>query len=830
MSSMSVWRLVAVSLCVILVGIFVTGAAAVWLVWSYGRDLPDYSALADYQPPVMTRVYAGDGRLLQEYAIEARVFVPIEAVPPRVINAFVAAEDQNFYEHHGVDPLGVMRAFLKAAEERLQGSDRRIKGASTITQQVAQNFLLGKEYKFSRKIREAILSVRMEQAFTKDHILELYLNQIYLGYGSYGIASASANYFNKSLDELTLSEAAFLAGLPKGPTNYNPQRRPEAARERRDYVLNRMLEDGYITDAEAAAARQEAIQVRTRDADEVVTGGEYFAEEVRRDLAARYGDNALYKGGLTVRTSLDPFLQAAADRALREGLIRYDRRHGWRGPVAHLDDDRAARFKDVAAPAGMPETWQLALVQEVGADRAVIVLRDGRHGVIPMPELTWARKWLPDQKRGEAITKAAQVLEPGDVVMVSNEKRPDVNDPTSALIENQYLPEGIYGLRQLPQVDGAIVVMDPHTGRVLALTGGFAYGRSQFDRAMQAMRQPGSSFKPFVYLTAMENGYTPATLVLDAPFVMDQGPGLPKWKPHNYEEGEYLGLATLRTGLEKSHNLMTVRLAQAVGMDKVAETAQKFGIVDKLDPFLANALGAQDTTPLRLTTAYAEIVNGGRKLIPTLIDRVQDRTGKTIYRYDQRPCVDCVNVLWNGQAPPELPDTREQLTDPASVYQIVHMLEGVIERGTGTSVAVVKKPLAGKTGTSNDIESVWFMGFTPDLVAGVFVGFDEPRTLGPREQGATVAAPVFRDFMLTALKDRPATPFRVPEGVSFVRINHDTGKPAQPGDKTVILEAFKTGTSPFDQQTIIGESDPTALEGAVIEGNAPDQPRAGGLY
>ncbi len=811
------------------------GVAATYVLWQYGSDLPDYRALENYAPPLMTRVYASDGKLLQEYAIEGRVFVPLDAIPQRVIDAFISAEDQNFYAHHGIDPIGILRAVFTAAEERLQGSDRRMGGASTITQQVAQNFLLGKEYKFTRKIREAILSVRMEQAFTKEHILELYLNQIYLGYGSYGVAAASVNYFNKSLDELTIAESAFLAALPKAPNNYNPQRRPEAARERRDYVVNRMVDDGYVTDAEAVVAKQEPITVRTRDATQKITGGEYFAEEVRREIAGRYGDTALYQGGLTVRTSLDPFLQAASDKVLREGLIRYDRRHGWRGPVTHLDGDRAARFKEVQAPAGMPDTWQLALVEDVANNHATIVLRDGKKGTIPMPELTWARKWLPDQTRGAAITKASQVVQAGDVIMVSNEKRPDVNDPQSALIEKQYLPDGTFGLRQMPQIEGALVAIDPHTGRVLALTGGFAFARSQFDRATQALRQPGSAFKPFVYLTAMENGYTPSTLVLDAPFVMDQGPGLPKWKPHNYEEGEYLGLATLRVGLEKSHNLMTVRLAQAVGMDKVAKLSEDFGIVDKLDPFLANSLGAQDTTPLRLTTAYAQIVNGGKKLTPILIDRVQDRAGATIYRYDSRPCADCNNVLWNGQAPPALPDTREQLSDPASLYQIVHMLEGVVERGTGASVGgAVRKPLAGKTGTSNDIESVWFMGFTPDLVVGVFVGFDDPRTLGSQEQGATVSGPIFRDFMLTALKDKPATPFRVPEGVSFVRSNHDTGKPAQPGDRIVILEAFKTGSSPFDQSTILGDGENAVYASggapATIEVNTPAQPRAGGLY
>ncbi|TAL00870.1 MAG: penicillin-binding protein 1A [Rhodospirillaceae bacterium] len=824
--SLGTW--LAVGLCVILVGVFCAGAAAIYLVTVYGRDLPDVQQLANYQPPVMTRVYAADGRLLQEYATEGRVFVPITAIPKRVAEAFISAEDQNFYEHHGIDFVGIFRSAFTNVEERLAGNERRMKGASTITQQVVQNFLLGKEYTFSRKIREAILSVRIEQAFTKDHILELYLNEINLGFHSYGVAAAAMNYFNKPLDELTVSEAAFLAALPKAPNNYNPERHPEAARDRRDYVVGRMLEDGYITAAEAEEARHDEIVVRKRGDTEIVTGGAYFAEEVRRELSTRYGDDQLYQGGLSVRTSLDPFLQEIADRVLHEGLIRYDRRHGWRGPVTHLDGTAAnvAGLKAVPAPAGMPESWQLALVEDVASDNARILLASGKSGTIPLPELTWARQWLPDQLRGNAITKASQVLHEGDVIMVARDKRPGADDPPEVRLSPGLLPEGIYGLRQIPQVDGALVVMDPHTGRVLALTGGFSIARSQFDRATQAMRQPGSSFKPFVYLTAMENGFTPSTLVLDAPIVIDVGPGQPKWKPHNYEEGDYLGLAPLRVGLEKSHNLMTVRLAQAVGMDKVADTAEKFGIVDTLPQFLSSALGAEVTTPLRLTTAYAELVNGGRKITATMIDRVQDRNGRTIYRYDTRPCADCNGVVWNGQPPPELPDTREQIADPASVYQIVHMLEGVVERGTGRVVSEVGKPLAGKTGTSNDIKDTWFEGFSPDLAAGVFVGFDDPpRTLGPKEQGATVAAPIFRDFMMEALKDKPATPFRVPEGISFIRINHDTGKPAEPGDKTVILEAFKTGTSPFSQATIMGQSDNT---GSDL--NTPAQPSAGGLY
>jgi penicillin-binding protein 1A len=829
MLNMSHWRWVAIGLCVILCGIFVMGAAAIYAFWAFGRDLPDHSALATYQPPLMTRVYAADGRMLQEYAVEGRVFVPIDQIPKRILDAFISAEDQHFYSHNGIDFVGIMRAVTSNVEERLQGNDRRMQGASTITQQVAQNFLLGKEYSYTRKIREAILSVRIEQEFTKEHILELYINEIYLGFGSYGVAAAAMNYFNKSLDELTLGEAAFLAALPKAPNNYHPLRNPDAARERRNYVITRMLEDGHITAAEAEAAKQETIGVRSRDETQRVVGGEYFAEEVRRELAERYGDDSLYKGGLVVRTSMDPYLQFHAERVLQDGLIHYDRRHGWRGPVAHVSGDLRARLKETPNPAGMPVKWQLAAVESVTATEARILLKDGTTGQIPLSELTWARKVLPDQRRGEAITKASQVLKQGDIVMVANEKRPDPDDPAEARMSPGELPAGTYGLRQIPDVQGAVIVMDPHTGRVLALSGGFSYGTSEFDRATQALRQPGSAFKPFVYLAAMENGYTPATLVLDAPFVLDQGPGLPKWKPKNYS-GEFLGLSTLRAGLEKSQNLMTVRLAQAVGMDKVADAAQRLGVVDKLPTYLAMSLGAESTTPLRMATAYAALVNGGYRVIPTLIDRVQDRNGKTIYRYDQRPCPSCMGVAWSGQEPPQLTDTRPRVTDAASAYQIVHMLEGVVERGTGTAARAIGKPVAGKTGTSNDAFDNWFMGFTPDMVVGMYIGFDEPRTLGARETGGSNVAPMFRDFMIAALKDKPATPFRVPEGISFVRINHATGKPAQSGDRVVILEAFKPDTSPFSQTTIMGVSADAGGDAAMIEVNTPDQPSAGGLY
>jgi len=812
-------RWLMIGFCVLMLGIFVAGGATVFIFYHFSKGLPDYRALATYTPPVMTRVYAGDGSLIQEYAVEGRVFVPINAIPKRIIDAFVASEDQRFFTHPGIDPVGLTRAVVVALGEKISGSDRRIKGASTITQQVAQNFLLGgtREYSLDRKIREAILSLRIERAFTKDHILELYLNQQYLGFGAYGVAAAAMNYFNKSQDELTIGEAAFLAGLAKAPVNYNPLRQPEAARERRDYVIGRMEEDGYITSAEAKAARAESITVRDRSETEMVAGADYFAENIRRDLAQRFGGDTLYKGGLAVRTTLDPELQRLANRVMRAGLLGYDRAHGWRGPITKLTPpgDWIERLRHVQDPAGLPTEWQLAVVDSAQADKATVILRDGQTGTLPLSELRWARTALPDQHVGEAVRTASQVLHTGDVVAV---------EAVSKNAEGAAYPAGTFALRQMPQIEGAMVVMDPHTGRVLAMNGGFSYARSQFNRATQAMRQPGSSFKPFVYLTAMENGFTPSTLVLDAPFVMDQGPGLAKWKPKNYTD-EYLGRATLRVGVEKSQNLMTVRVAQAVGMDKVAATAKAFGVVDDMQPNLSAALGSEVTSVLRLTTGYAQLVNGGKKITPLLIDRIQDRNGKTMFRSDTRACAACAAEVWDQHGPPALPDERAQLADPASVYQVVHILEGVVQSGTGRPVAAVGKPLAGKTGTSNDAFDVWFMGFSPDLVAGIFVGFDEPRTLGPRETGGGIAAPIFRDFMKEALKGKPATPFRVPPGVSLVRVEHDSGRPAEPGDRHVILEAFKLGTSPSTQVTIMGQSDQD--DSAV---NLPNQPAAGGLY
>jgi penicillin-binding protein 1A len=778
------------------------GAGAVlYLLWHYSRGLPDYKQLAKYDPPTVTRVHAGDGRLIAEYAVERRVFVPVRAMPRHLISAFIAAEDKNFYHHPGVDLVALGRAVATNVVNIVTRRSRRPVGASTITQQVAKNFLLTNEVSFERKIKEAILAFRIERAFEKSRILELYLNEIYLGYGSYGVAAASLNYFNKSLDELTIAEAAYLAALPKAPNNYHPIRRYDAAVARRNWAVGRMMDEGYIDRSTAEQAIEERLVVVPRSATQVVQA-DYYLEEVRRELVERFGERGLYEGGLSVRTTLDPKMQSIADQALRNGLVDYDRRHGWRGPLAKIpaNGNWVGYLREVSVPSGAGD-WKVAVVLKVTDAVAEIGFDGDIQGKIPLAELTWARAALKDQKRGPAVRRATDVLAPGDVVLVEAvSRKPKVKDK-----EPTEYPPNTYALRQVPEINGAILALNPHTGRILAMSGGYDYETSEFNRAVQAKRQPGSAFKPFVYLTALDRGYTPSTIILDAPFVIDQGPGLGKWKPANYTKRFY-GPSPMRIGIERSRNLMTVRLAQTIGMKPIVETAQQFGMFDVMTEQLAMALGAGETTLLRLTAAYGMLVNGGKAIKPTLIDRVQDRNGKTVFRHDTRACQDCTVAAWEGQEPPAIPDTRDQIADPASAYQIVSMLEGVVKRGTGRRISSIGKPLAGKTGTTNDSRDTWFIGFSPDLAVGVFVGFDAPRTLGRKESGSTVAAPIFKDFMASALADRPAVPFRIPPGIRHVRVNAASGLPARGGDRNVITEAYKTGTEPDSsaERTVIG--------------------------
>ncbi len=753
-----------------LVGIIV----AALLYFSHG--LPDYSQLANYQPPIVTRAYASDGRLLAEFATEKRVFVPIETVPPLVIHAFISAEDKNFYTHPGVDVGGIFRAIAT----NMTHVGRRKIGASTITQQVAKNFLLGNEVSYSRKIREMILSFRIEKAYTKNQILQLYLNEIFMGQRSYGVAAAALEYFNKPLNELTIEEAAFLGALPKGPNNYSPDRHYEAALARRNWVIAEMIDNGYVDKSEGELAMKKPITVVHRDSDQYVDSP-YFAEEVRRKLMELYGDKGLYEGGLIAHTTLIPDYQKIAEKALRNGLIAYDMRYGLHSAaVAHIDTtgNWQEALGRINRPAGMGD-FVLGVILDSNDKKATVGLTDGSQGVIPFDKMKWTRK-----------AKVNDLLKAGDVWMVEK----------SATKEGARFQ---YWLRQIPNIAGGIIVMDPHTGRIFAVAGGFSYELSQFDRATQAIRQPGSAFKPFVYLTALEQGFTPATLVLDAPFVFDQGPGLDRWRPKNYHD-DFEGPVPMRIGMEKSRNLMTIRLASYIGMDKISATAQRFGVIDNMPPLLSMSVGAGETTLLKMVAGYSSFVNGGLKVTPNIIDRVQDRDGKTLYVNDGiSTCGACGPLLpWNNQAVPDIADKRQQVADPRNMYQIVSMLEGVVQRGTATLIRDIGRPVAGKTGTTNDSKDTWFIGFTPDIIVGVYVGFDEPKPMGKKETGGSVAVPVVREFMEKALKGVSPVPFRIPEGIRLVQVNELNGTRAKPGDTNVILDAFVDGNEPGDEPTM----------------------------
>jgi penicillin-binding protein 1A len=794
------------------------------LMWHFSKDLPDYSQLQDYEPPVTTRVHAADGSLVAEYARERRLYIPIQAVPKRVISAFLAAEDKNFYEHGGLDFTGIARAAVNYLEN--YGSNRHPQGASTITQQVAKNFLLSNEVSFTRKIKEALLALKIERTYSKDKILELYLNEIYLGLGAYGIAAASLVYYDKSVNELTIPEAAYLAALPKAPNNYHPFRQRERALERRNWVIDQMAQDGFISTAAAETAKGSPLGVTQKPTGAHMFSAEYFAEEVRRELYDRYGEKKLYEGGLSVRTTLDTKLQVLARKVLVDGLVRYDEAHGFRGPVSKIDvsGDWGPKLADVKGLSDV-KPWRLAVVLEVNDKSARIGLQPGREpggfiskqrdvGIIPLDGVKWAKV------KSRAPSKVSQVLNPGDVIYV---------EPTN--------DTGQFELRQVPEVSGAMVVEDPWTGRVLAMVGGFSYDQSQFNRATQALRQPGSSFKPIVYATALDNGYTPSSLIVDGPIEIDQGPGLGTWKPENYEHN-YYGPSTLRFGIEHSRNVMTVRLAQDVGMPLIAEYAKRFGVYDSLPPYLSFALGAGETTLLRMVTAYAMIDNGGRRIKPTLIDRIQDRYGHTVYRHDQRECIGCDAKKWDNQPEPSLIDRREQVLDPMTAYQITSIMEGVVQRGTAAGVGFQKevgKPIAGKTGTTSDYKDAWFIGFTPDIVAGVYIGFDKPRSLGRGMTGGRLAAPVVKNFLKVALAGKPPVPFRVPPGIKLIRVDLKTGRRAGPNSARVILEAFKPGTAPPDDYPVVGYGE-GERGGQPFFGNVPpDSGRAvrsgtGGLY
>ncbi|WP_273788926.1 penicillin-binding protein 1A [Bartonella sp. ML70XJBT] len=804
-------------------------SAITWGVMTSGQAnaLPDYEVLSLYEPPVMTRVHASDGRLMAEFATKHRLYLPIQSIPKLVKDAFISAEDKNFYHHFGLDPEGLSRALINNI--RNIGSGRRPEGASTITQQVAKNFLLSSETTLERKFKEAILAMRIEKTYSKDHILELYLNEIYLGRGTYGIAAASLTYFNKSVNDLTLEQCAYLAALPKGPANYDPFKNTQRAIDRRNWVIDRMVANSYITREQGEKAKAKPLGARIRGSDSYVFAADYFTEEVRRRLMHRYGAKTLYEGGLSIRTTLDPNLQIIARRALQNGLIKFDHAHGWRGAYAHIDkkdDDWGAELANITGLSDVPE-WRLAVVLSANPNKIEIGLQPQREAsgmlskkreiaVLSEANSKWALHVVKENGYRRTVQSLSHVLQVGDVIFV--EKLPNTNNT--------------YRLQQIPKVEGAIVAMEPHTGRVLAMVGGFSFAASEFNRATQAYRQAGSAFKPIVYSAALDNGYTPASVILDGPIEVRQYNG-EVWQPKNYG-GTFAGPSTLRYGIEHSRNLMTVRLANDMGMPLVAEYAERFGVVDKLQPYLPMALGAAETTVLRMVTAYSVIANGGRSIKPSLIDRIQDRYGKTIYRHDDRICENCNANSWNNQREPTLIDERDQVLDPMTAYQITSMMEGVVQRGTAARLRYLNRHIAAKTGTTNDSKDVWFMGFTPDLVVGVFVGYDQPASLGYNGTGSSLAAPIFGEFMEDAFKGKPDVPFKMPKGMILMPINRKTGMLAERGDHDVIIEAFKPGTGPADIYQVIGGTD-SFQEGVPAITTSPQVNKAlesgtGGLY
>ncbi len=781
----------------------------------YAAGLPSVDGLRHYNPPVMSRVYASDGSLMAELATERRIYAPLTDIPPLVQGAFIAAEDQSFWTNPGIDPAAILRAAVTDIEKYRSG--RRPIGASTITQQVARNMLLESDkLSLARKIREALLALRLTNALGKKRVLELYLNEIYLGEQSYGVAAAAQTYFGKTLDALTPAEAAFLAALPKAPNNYNPYTHPDAAKARRDWVLDRMADTGVINAAQAAAGKQQPLIPPGFTRPELKQTDTYFAEDVRRQLVAQFGPKPVVEDGLTIRTSLDPRLQRAATSILRAGLLKYARGHeGWRGPVAHIPPtgDYATRLAAVIAPPGMLASWRLAVVLSEDATSATLgTLAPPVPGQGPAPAPTrlhitladcaWARP-ATQSGLGPRPRRMQDIVRPGDVVMVEPQGGAD------AL------------LRQIPKIEAGLVSLDPRTGRVLALVGGWSFRQSQFDRVTQASRQPGSSFKPFVYLTAMEQNILPTQTFLDAPFLLDTPQG--QWRPGDYEQG-YLGPVSLSTALAKSLNLVTIRVADHIGMDNVANTAIAFHIVDSMTHYLPNALGAIDTTILRMAGAYASLDEGGREVLPSLIDSVQDRNGVTLYRATPLPCQGCDGT--DPNTPPTITDTRKPIADPQSDYQVVQMMRGVVERGTGTNAQIPGREIAGKTGTTQQFNDAWFIGFTPDCVTAVWFGYDTPRDLGEGDSGGRIAAPVWHDFMVQALQGHPALAFQPPAGMYILP------------DPAGGFDAFKSNEDPFAPITLMSDKhDSTTIQAAAPGTPAtPQSPAAaadnalGGVY
>ena len=730
--------------------------------WYFSSGLPDYKKLANYEPSVSSRVYNDSGELIAEYAIEKRLFIPIESIPDIVINSFLSAEDKNFFVHPGVDAKGITRAFLKNMQNIIQG--KRLEGASTITQQVAKNFLLTSEVSLRRKIKEAILAFRIEKSYSKKRILELYLNEIYLGQGTYGVASASLEYFDKSVKELNYNEAALLAALPKAPSKYNPYKNKELAKIRRNLVLKNLRENGYISTAQYKGFLKEKVNLKKRKVL-LVKEAQSYTEEVRRIINTEYGFKKVYSEGLSISTPLNGKYQIDALDALRSGIEAYDKRRGWRGPITNISKN--ANWENKIKSIKIDETlnWELAQVIKVEDNYSDIkILKNNYKAKIFIEGLKWTgKKNLKD------------LLNIDDIIFVKKKS------------------SGTWILKQLPKVNGGIVVMDPFSGKVKALVGGYSYESSEFNRVTQAKRQPGSAFKPIVYAAALENGFLPNSLILDAPFVSKQGEGLKKWKPQNYGK-KFYGPSTLRTGVEKSRNLMTVRVAQKLGFEKIAQISKDLGVYEKVPELLSVSLGSNETTLLKITNAYCSFVNGGKKVSPTLITRIQDRRGKTIFNSEKRKCDGCEIVKLNEDFVPLIKEDNQQVISEETAYQITSILEGAVKRGTGKKLKILNVPIAGKTGTTNDNFDAWFIGFTSGLAIGVYIGYDEPKSLGKYETGSKAALPVFKKFIEKALYKEDMKPFKSPSNIYFFPVDYKTGKTSSFGNKKAIIEAFKEKT------------------------------------
>jgi penicillin-binding protein 1A len=779
-------------------GIAVIALSIGAIFWVYGRDLPSHESLAQYKPPTISRIYSGEGRIIDEFARERRLFTPSNDVPDMVKQAFISAEDKNFYTHKGYDMRGIAAAGIEAVRSR----GKSVRGASTITQQVMKNFLLSGDRKIERKIKELILAARLEETLNKEQILELYMNEIFLGQNSYGVAAASQTYFNKTLDELAPHEAAFLASLPKAPSDFHPVRRKERLLSRRNFVLTEMFENGYLTEAvyEVEVA-QPLRSVQNGDFASFRTAlppRDYFTDEIRRQLSRDFGEGEFFTGGFTVRATIDEEMQIEAAKALRTSLEKYDRSQGlWRGTeqtiaVDQLGDEtlwRAALGDLVLSrDIDLVSQWYPAVVLEVGSKNARIgiegVDEDADGHWIVAKDVQWARKLLPGKARAKEAKIAGDLLTVGEVVYV----RAMIDDDDGSFIR--------WTLRQLPEVQGGFVAMDVNSGRVLAMQGGFSYQSSVFNRATQAQRQPGSSFKPFVYAAALDSGYSPATIVVDAPIEINTPQGL--WRPRN-SSNKFYGPTPLRTGIERSRNLMTIRLAQEVTMGVVAGYAERFGVYEELGPYLANALGSQETTLYKMVAAYAMFANGGERVEPTLVDRIQDRNGETIYRHDQRDCVGCDSANLATNALPRIVSNREQVMDPITAYQLTSMMKGVVDRGTASGHVNLSVPVAGKTGTTNEARDVWFIGFTSNIVAGCYIGYDRPRPLGRGAYGASMCGPVFQSFMEKAIDKFGGGPFEVPPGGHFIKIDRYTGSrlPDSASGEYVVAEYFRNGQDPL---------------------------------